>query len=255
LFGHERGSFTGADRMRRGAFEMADGGTLFLDEVGEMPPAFQAKLLRVLQPPPGAAPTARELFRVGSERPLRSDARVISATNTDLFEAVATGRFREDLMERLQVISVHLPPLRERREDVPELVEHFMKRYCRQEDRPVFRLDPSVLKVLQAFDYPRNVRELESAIRSIVTMKEAGDTVVLGDLPLKFFESGEDASPQEASPLVSLAELERVHIERVLAATGGNKARAARILGISRPTLDRRIRRHGIGGTPSVPPK
>jgi transcriptional regulator with PAS, ATPase and Fis domain len=190
-------------------------------------------------------------MRVGGERPLHSDVRVITATNTDLGHAAEKGRFRKDLLERLQVIAVRMPPLRERRTDVDELAAHFLQKYCRQEDRPSLKMDAAALQVLRAFDYPGNVRELESAMRSIVSLKEAGDTLVLGDLPLKFFQ-GEEPSESEPSPLLSLTELEKQHVTRVLQATGGNKAKAARILGISRPTLDRKIQRHDISATSSV---
>jgi transcriptional regulator with PAS, ATPase and Fis domain len=245
LFGHEKGAFTGADRSRRGAFELAEGGTIFLDEVGDMPASFQAKLLRVLQPPPGEGETVREFRRVGGESHRRADVRVVAATNADLEGAVQSGRFRKDLYERLNVLVVFLPPLRERLEDIPELLEHFLERFCKSEEKPLFEFDPAAMEVLRTYPYPTNVRELEGAVRSIVTMKEAGATIVLGDLPLKFFESA-DELPEEVSPLLRLEEVERAHLERVLAATGGNKARAARILGISRPTLDRKITRYGI---------
>jgi DNA-binding NtrC family response regulator len=248
LFGHERGSFTGAERQRRGAFELAHGGTLFLDEVGETTPAFQAKLLRVLQPAPGQRETVRELVRVGGEAPVRTDVRVVAATNVELGAAVRSGRFRQDLFERLNVLTVQLPPLRDRPEDVPALVEHFLDRFAAEDGRERLRIDPAALQVLVSYRWPTNVRELESALRSIVTLKEGGDTIVLGDLPVKLFERRGPA-PREAPTLRSLAEVEREHVARVLAATQGNKTRAARVLGVSRPRLDRLIVAHRLGGT------
>jgi DNA-binding NtrC family response regulator len=261
LFGHEKGSFTGAIARTRGRFEQADGGTLFFDEIGEMPAALQAKLLRVLQPPPGASETTREYTRVGSEEPARADVRLIFATHRELTEQVEGRRFREDLFQRIHVLVIRVPPLRERREDIPMLARHFLHHHAALEGQANLEFDPLVLDVLQAYDYPLNVRELEGIVRSLVILKDAGSTVVLGDLPPHLFAipaarggNGSTAAALPALRLRTLEEVELEHVHYVLDECGGNKSRAARILGISRPALDRKLNRTPGGPDPEPPP-
>ena len=247
LFGHERGAFTGAVARTRGLFEQADGGTLFLDEIGEMPRSLQAKLLRVLQPPPGAGETVRELTRVGGESPFRVDVRVLFATHRDLH---GSGEdFRDDLRQRIEVLRIDVPPLRDRREDISLLAGIFLERAASLEGRRGLELDPLALEVLTAHSWPLNVRELESVVRSVVLLKEAGGTVVLGDLPRQLLGSGAPAlrppvpheENESAGMMLTLAQVEAAHVARVMALSGGNKSRAARLLDISRPALDRRL--------------
>ena len=243
LFGHEKGSFTGAVARTRGLFDQADGGTLFLDEIGDMPVILQAKLLRILQPPPGAHDTTREFARVGGEAPVRADVRLLFATHRDLAALARDGRFREDLLQRLDVLQVRMPALRDRREDVPLLANIFLARHAQAEGRPVCEFDPLVMDVLTAHSWPLNVRELEAAVRSIVILKETGQSVVLGDLPPHLFADEVGAAAGPGVEFSTLAEVERAHVDRVMAHVGGNKSRAARILGISRPALDRKLDR------------
>ena len=247
LFGHEKGAFTGAVDRKKGRFELASGGTLFFDEIGEMPGQLQAKLLRVLQPPPGEGETVREFTRVGSEGPERADVRLVFATHRDLVEEVRAGRFREDLYQRLRVVHVHVPPLRERREDVPLLAQRFLDRQAGREGREGLAFDPVVLGVLQRHDFPLNVRELEGLVRSIVVLKEAGETIVLGDLPPEVCSapspSGAGAAPD---PERKLDDVVLEHLKCVMEHAGGNKSRAARILGLSRQALDRKLAKHGL---------
>jgi len=249
LFGHERGAFTDAVQQSRGRFELADGGTLFFDEIGDMPAALQSKLLRVLQPPPGASPTSREYTRVGGEAPMQSDVRCIFATHRDLRALADEGRFRDDLLQRLDVLRVRVPPLRERREDIPELASFFLERACSRERREPLQLDPLVSAALAHYEHPRNVRELEGIIQSIVVMKESDEPVVLGDLPPEIFDPGPAepvgwvASQDPDAPFPSLDEAVAVHVRRAMVRSGGNKSLAARLLGVARPTLDRRLRR------------
>jgi DNA-binding NtrC family response regulator len=254
LFGHEKGSFTGAVARTKGLFTQADGGTLFFDEIGEMPLPFQAKLLRVLQPPTGLTETTREFTRVGGEASERVDVRLIFATHRDLEADVAAGRFREDLYQRIAVLTVRVPSLRERAEDIALLANVFLLRYAAVEGRDHLEFDPLALEVLKAYTFPHNVRELENMVRSLVILKQSGETVVLGDLPRQVFaaagaacasEPEVAASPEAAATapilLRTLAEVELEHVHRVLKFTGGNKSRASRILGISRAALSRKL--------------
>jgi two-component system response regulator AtoC len=231
LFGHEKGSFTGATERKRGMFELASGGTLFLDEIGEMPMALQVKLLRVLQ--------ERKLQRLGSTQLLPINARIIAATNSDLESLLKDGKFREDLYYRLNVIRIELPPLRERREDIPRLAGFFVERLNRERGRHVTGLDADVLARLSAYSFPGNVRELENRIeRSYILC--AGDSITARDL-------GEPFTSAERAPKPGkLKDQERSLIERTLAKHGGNRTRAAEELGISRRTLQNRIREAGI---------
>ncbi|GAB4362066.1 MAG: sigma 54-interacting transcriptional regulator [Deltaproteobacteria bacterium] len=234
LFGHERGAFTGAVRRKPGRFELADGGTLFLDEIGDLPPATQSKILRVLQ--------ERQFERVGGTRTLSVNVRLLAATNRNLEEEVAAGRFREDLYYRLNVIPIHIPPLRERKEDIPALVEFFLQRYGKPLSRTL-RMSPEAMEALLRYDYPGNVRELENLIERCVTLA-AGETIGPEDLPPRV-----TGTPKtENSLLLSrvAADAEKNHILSVLKSAGGVKSRAAELLGISRKTLWEKMNLYGI---------
>jgi DNA-binding NtrC family response regulator len=231
LFGHEKGAFTGADRAKPGLFEVAEGGTLFVDEVAEMTPALQAKLLRVLED--------GHYRRVGSTQERQSDVRVVAATNKPLEEAQKAGRFREDLYYRLNVVAVTLPPLRERRDDIPLLVEHFLT--TRPVGRTPMGVDPAALEVLVRYGWPGNVRELANVIERAQILAE-GDTIAVDDLP-DILVGATPAAPADPD---SLEGVERRHVAEVLRRAGGNKVRAAKALGVSRRTLYRLVERYGL---------
>ena len=235
LFGHEKGAFTGATVVKPGLFEVADRGTLFLDEVGEMSPSMQAKLLQVLD--------SGELRRVGGTRAHRVDVRIIAATNKDLAHEVRAGRFREDLFHRLNVISVTLPPLRERKEDVPLLIEHFM-RQLRLTGRKPKTLSTEALQALCAYSWPGNVRELANTLERVMILTR-GEIIGPEDLPPNV-RSPVVAAEDPSGGLASLAEMERLHIARVLAQTGGRKMKAADLLGIDLKTLNHKIKLYKI---------
>jgi two-component system response regulator AtoC len=247
LFGHTRGSFTGADRDRRGLWEEADGGTILLDEITETTPAFQVKLLRALQ--------EGEIRRVGSNQTQKLNVRVIASSNSDVEGEVATGRFRRDLFYRLNAVSIVLPPLRERREDILPLVKSFADRVYSLS--PTVRFSPESLELLQKYTWPGNIRELENAIVRAVAMCDG--TIRPQDLPERvrnYLETVASGDPQTvAAPVVTveewpmLAEIEGRYVARVLDHTGGNKQAAARLLGIDRKTLDRMIKRHKISSS------
>jgi DNA-binding NtrC family response regulator len=237
LFGHERGAFTGAERTRPGLFERADGGTLFLDEIGETDAAFQTKLLRVLQ--------ERSVRRVGGEEERGVDVRIVAASNRDLRAEVAAGRFREDVYFRLAVIPVHLPPLRERPEDVLPLAAHFLARSRERLGRDVREFSPEVERLLASRRWPGNVRELENAIERGVVLAR-GTRIEVDDL-LREPDAGAEAQASGGDDLQAfLDRAAREHIERALAAAGGKRIDAARALGIDRTTLYRLMRRHGL---------
>ena len=243
LFGHVRGAFTGAFSDRRGPFEMAGRGTLFLDEIGDTSLALQAKLLRVLE--------EREFYPVGSEHPRRTEARVIAATNRDLGELVRDGGFREDLFFRLRVIEIRVPPLRERRSDIPLLVRHILSRAAVELGRQVPGVSRDVMAHLVARDWPGNVRELENTLTRALVMAR-GNAVSLHDLEGDHWGPGPGRGPGAAArgdgagDEDSLAAVERRHVQRVLIMTKGNKSAAARILEVSRPTLNRMIKDYEI---------
>jgi two-component system NtrC family response regulator len=238
LFGHEKGAFTGATTRKRGWFEVADGGTLFLDEVGEMPPQVQVKLLRVLQ--------ERAFERVGGTDPIRVDFRLISATNRDLKADVAAGRFRDDLYYRLSVISLKIPPLRERREDIPPLVSQFLNKYSRREGKQIGSVSPEAMQRLIQYPWPGNVRELEHSIERAVVVA-ASDRLTLEMLPEEI-QAWSPAAGPAPRPLeeLTLEEMERVLIEKTLERTGGNKSEAARLLNIHRRSIYNRLKKYGI---------
>jgi DNA-binding NtrC family response regulator len=236
LFGHERGAFTGAVAARRGKFEQADGGTLFLDEVGDMPPAMQAKVLRVLQ--------EGEFERVGGTQTLHCDVRVVAATNKDLAAEVKAGRFREDLFYRLNVVPIHAPALRDRREDAPELAARFLAEACERNGRRPMRLSREALLALQAHEWPGNVRELRNTIERAVLV---ADEPVLRpeNLPGEWSANRDPIGPAPGSQ-TTLREVEVAHIRGVLARTSGQIGEAARILGVHRNTLSRKLRLYGL---------
>jgi two-component system response regulator HydG len=241
LFGHMKGSFTGAVRDKQGLFVAANGGTLFLDEVGETVPATQVRLLHVLQ--------NSEVVPVGATEPVKVDVRIIAATNADLEEKIRHGSFRSDLFYRLNVINIPLPPLRERRDDIPLLAENFLNLLAARKQAEIKHLDDEALNALLEYDWPGNVRELENALERAVAMVQ-GDTITREVLPKRVLE-------REPPPLVSgetpvnpaLEVIERAYIEWVLRAEGGNKTRAAEVLGIDPSTLYRKLARFDSGNT------
>ncbi len=256
LFGHEKGAFTGAEARRIGRFEQAHGGTLFLDEIGDMPPELQTRLLRVL--------AEGEFYRVGGHTPIRVDVRVIAATHQDLQRAVAEGRFREDLYHRLNVIHIHIPPLRARREDVPRLAHHFLAKAARELDVEPKTLSPLVEAHLTRLDWPGNVRQLENVCRWLTVMA-SGQEVQMEDLPPELRgeaararggEDWEEALRRWADVRLAMGEtgllaratprFERIMIETALKHTGGRRQDAARLLGWGRNTLTRKIRELGL---------
>ena len=234
LFGHERGSFTGALARKEGRFELADGGTLFLDEIGEITPATQVKLLRAVQ--------TREFERVGGTQTLKVDVRLVAATNRDLAAEVKAGKFREDLYYRLNVVAVTLPPLRRRKSDVPLLVSHFVEKYADAYGKPVRGLGPGTLDALLAYDWPGNVRELENAIeRAVVLCKSSQLTA--DDLPPTLRgPRPEHRDPGALIPGASMAEIEREAILRTLEMVAGSTSRAAEVLGISVRKIQYRLK-------------
>jgi DNA-binding NtrC family response regulator len=230
LFGHERGAFTGAVARQRGKFEAAHRGTIFLDEIGDIGPNLQARLLRALQ--------EGTIRRVGANEPIAVDVRVVAATNRDLESAVKQGSFRADLYYRLHVVSIVIPPLRERREDIPLLAEHFAQKHGRAEGSAI---SPEARELLVAHDWPGNVRELENVIARALALNPSG-VVLPEDLPdaVRAARPAPAAAPlPDTSDRPTLAELERRYASQVLLETGGNKTRAAEILGIDRKTLYR----------------
>jgi DNA-binding NtrC family response regulator len=232
VFGHEKGAFTGASAERVGRFELADGGTLFLDEIANVPLAQQAKLLRVLQ--------TGEFERVGSSRTRSVNVRLVSATNADLHAEAAAGKFREDLLFRINTVEIRLPALRERREDVPALAAHFLHRHAQRYRRPVESFDDEALRLLLAHPWPGNVRELDHVLERAVLMAR-GAVLEVSDLGLRAPAQGPAALEQ-----MTLDEVERVLIQKALARHGGNVSDAAKTLGLSRSALYRRLERHGL---------
>jgi two-component system nitrogen regulation response regulator GlnG len=261
LFGHERGAFTGATNQRIGKFEQCDKGTIFLDEIGDMTPPTQTKILRVLQ--------SGTFERVGGNTPIRVDVRIIAATNKPLEQAVAARQFREDLFYRLNVVRIHIPPLRERREDIPLLVNYFLKKLAHDQKQPPKSVATSVIKALEKYHWPGNVRELENAIRHAHVMAK-GDAILLSDLPSEI--SGQGSSAPTASAALSegttsdgaalarhlfqlarrdpklkiIPFVERELVIQALKETNNNQVHAAKLLGITRATLRKRIEKFGI---------
>ncbi|TDI31672.1 MAG: sigma-54-dependent Fis family transcriptional regulator [Acidobacteria bacterium] len=264
LFGHERGAFTGAVGRKPGKFEVASGGTLLLDEVGEMPLGMQAKLLRVLE--------EKSFMRVGGVDTIKVDVRIVAATNANLEQLVAKGEFRADLYYRLKVITLTIPPLRERKEDIPVLIGHFLERLSREYQRPGLNLSRAAIAALEAGDWPGNIRELRNMLESLVVLSNGPD-LGLGDLPPEYGGTPEtpvpvvaaapagkevSAATGTAAPTyeagLPMAELEKRHILRTLAEQDNNRTRAARVLGIGRRTLQRKLEEYKEEGELVPPP-
>ena len=240
LFGHEHGAFTGAIAQRIGKFEQANTGTLFLDEIGDMPPALQAKLLRVLQ--------EREFQRLGGTGTISIDIRVLAATNQDLEDAIRDGYFREDLYYRLAAFHITVPPLRDRREDIPILADHFLKKYAAVVKKSIRAISADALQVLRQHAFPGNVRELENAIERAV-LYETTDRLQPESLLLHQRQEGSQpatSAPTDATDILTLKEAERRAIIKALKATGGNISAAARTLGIYRSTLYQKMEKHNL---------
>jgi two-component system NtrC family response regulator len=240
LFGHEKGAFTGAVAARKGRFELADGGSLFLDEIGDLPPHLQVKLLRVLQ--------EREFERVGSSRPIKVDVRLLAATHRSLETLVREGRFRDDLYYRINVVTIQLPPLRERRDDLPLLIDHFLRAFADKNGKRLRGLTREAREALLRYDYPGNVRELENLIeRAVVLTRD--DVVGLADLPLTL--DPQAAGPETGPGLVAAVEgLERRMIREALAKADGIQTRAAELLGIGERVLRYKLKKYGLAGPP-----
>ena len=238
LFGHEKGAFTGALAQKRGKMEVADGGTVFLDEIGDMKPGLQAKLLRFLQ--------NREFDRVGGTRTVKVDVRVIAATNRDLQQAVKDGSFRTDLFYRLNVVSITLPPLRERLDEIPQLAELFLKKYCRDAKKPVMKFAPAAIKKLAAHRWPGNVRELQNAVERAVVLK-TGNVIEPEDLALQPMDLGSEESAGMDLPFHESVEHHKQQIiKRALARAGGSQTHAAELLSLQRTYLARLIKQMEI---------
>ncbi len=239
LFGHEKGSFTGASAARQGRFEYADGGTLLLDEVGDMPTSTQVKLLRVLE--------QSEIIRVGSNTPIHVDVRIVAATHRRLETLVKEGQFREDLYFRLKVVTLYIPPLRERTDDIPLLADHFLREISAAYNKPIREITPDARRRLAAYEWPGNVRELRNAIEHMVVVTT---DAVLGvdDLPDHIVPGGEAPAAPAAPQLVgiSMQDAERQLIQNTLKQVGGNRVEAARILGIGERTLYRKLKDYGL---------
>jgi DNA-binding NtrC family response regulator len=240
LFGYEKGAFTGAQQRKPGCFELADGGTLLLDEIGDMPLEIQAKLLRVLQD--------GTFERLGSSRTLQADVRIVAATNKDLSQAVAEQRFRAELFYRIHVITLHLPPLRQRREDIPLLVAHFLRKYAQQNAKPITAIAQQALQRLQAYPWPGNVRELENVIERAVVLVQ-GPMIGIEDLPPELQDQEPVSIPEQHFVLsadATLAQIEREAIVQTLQRHAGNRQVAARVLNIALATLYRKLKEYNL---------
>lgn len=237
LFGHEKGAFTGASERRKGRFELADGGTLFLDEIGEVDSATQVKILRVLE--------EREFERVGGNETISVDTRLVTATNRDLAMMVREGTFREDLFYRLDVVTLRMPPLRERRSDIPLLLNHYLKQFADENGRKLKGFTSDAVELLTGYDWPGNVRELRNVVENMVVLAR-GDRLGMRDIPSKL--RGRPAAPAEVSVegKGTLDDMERVMIEKVLSENSGNRTKTAEQLGISRRTLHRKLNEYGL---------
>ena len=261
LFGHEKGAFTGADRRRIGKFEQVSGGTLFLDEIGDMPLALQAKILRLLQ--------EQSFERVGGNETIRTDVRLIAATHRDLAAWSAEGKFRPDLYYRLSVFTIHLPPLRERGDDLAMLVQHYLRRFSREMDREVQEVAPEALERLRSYSWPGNIRELQSVLKQAL-LQASGTVLVPAFLPELLTRPNESVPAPGAAPGLEAfirqrlgpdcrdlyaethSEVDRLLLPRVLQYTGGNQNQAARLLGIARQTLRQKLRDLGLHITRSI---
>jgi transcriptional regulator with PAS, ATPase and Fis domain len=237
LFGHEKGSFTGATASKPGLLETVSGGTLLLDEVGDMPLSMQVKLLRAIQ--------EQEVIRVGGNRPFHIDVRIIASTNQDLKAAVNAGLFRHDLYFRLNVVSIYIPPLRERREDIPLLAHYFLDHCLKRTNREIKGFAPEAMRVLMKYDYPGNVRELENIVERAVVLAQS-DLIQPADLPNDLSEIDVFSFSQTGSKIKSLEEVQWEYIQWVLHRVGRNKTKAAQALGMDRTTLWRHLKNREI---------
>lgn len=231
LFGYEKGAFTGAEHTKKGRFEMADKGTLFLDEIGDISLKTQVDLLRVLQ--------EKEFRRLGGQEEIKVDVRILAATNRDIKKAISENRFREDLFYRLNVISIHIPPLKERKDDIPLLVKAFIRRHCLAMNKEQVKIAPSAMKLLMDYNWPGNVRELENVIERALVIGR-GEEIVTEDLPFSRKELGTEALPN------SLKLMEKMHIKKILEEKDWNISKAARVLEIDRQTLYNKIEKYHI---------
>jgi DNA-binding NtrC family response regulator len=237
LFGHVKGSFTGAHETKHGRFEVAEGGTIFFDEISNIGLNVQAKLLRAIQ--------EREINRVGSSKAIKVDVRILAATNADLAAAVRMGKFREDLFYRLSVVPIQLPPLRERKEDIPLLVDHFLQKYNKRAKKNIAGVSSQVLKALKEYDWPGNIRELENTIERAVVLSQ-GDGIELEDLMYHGISAGATSTGAITGKFQTLEDMEKEYIKAVLRAQNGNRSRTAEVLGIDRKTLWAKIKKFKI---------
>jgi DNA-binding NtrC family response regulator len=233
LFGHKKGAFTDAREDRAGRFEVANGGTLFLDEIGNLPMTLQAKMLRAIE--------TRAITRLGSNQPVTVDVRLICATNQPIYEMVAENRFRQDLLYRINTVEIRIPPLRERPDDIPPLVEHFMKEYCRKYNKPLKKLSSAAMQKLKNYAWPGNVRELQHALERAVIMSESRELD-----PQDFFLTQNETAPDKSGGSYNLEEVEKNIIRNAISKHGGNISQAARELGLSRASLYRRLEKYGL---------
>jgi DNA-binding NtrC family response regulator len=237
LFGHVKGSFTGAHETKHGRFEVADGGTIFLDEISNISMNIQAKLLRAIQ--------EREITRIGSMKPIKVDVRIIAATNENLSECVKNGKFREDLFYRLSVVPLHIPPLRERKEDIPLFLEHFRQKYNLKAKKNIQSISPNVIKALMEYDWPGNIRELENTIERAVVLSQ-DDQIRMQDLFYQGIGASPALMPTRGGQYKKLDEVEKDYIKVVLQAQQGNRSKTAKILGIDRKTLLTKIKKYNL---------
>ena len=237
LFGHVKGSFTGAHETKHGRFEVANGGTIFLDEISNIGMNIQAKLLRVIQ--------EREVTRIGSTKPLKVDVRILAATNVSLADCVRKGKFREDLFYRLSVVPLHIPPLRDRKQDIPPLAEHFLEKYNRKAMKHIRRISSEAMKALMDYDWPGNIRELENTIERAVVLSTSNE-ITLQDLIYHGIGSPQSFISPAGGAFKALHEVEKDYIQAVLSAQNGNKSKTARILKIDRKTLHSKIKKYNL---------
>jgi DNA-binding NtrC family response regulator len=237
LFGHVKGSFTGAHETKHGRFEVAEGGTIFFDEISNIGLNIQAKLLRAIQ--------EREINRIGSSKVIKIDVRILAATNEDLADAIRKGKFREDLFYRLSVVPIHLPPLRERKEDIPLLVDHFLQKYNKRAKKNISGISSRALKTMKEYDWPGNIRELENTIERAVVLARS-DGIDIEDLMYHGISAGATVLGSISGKLQTLEDMEKEYIKAVLRAQNGNRTLTAEVLGIDRKTLWAKIRKYRI---------